>query len=390
MEGLRGWAVLLVFFVHSHTALSGFLSPTSLLFGVSRFLGTIGNVGVDLFFVISGYLIYGAVLRPRFRYARFLLRRVQRIYPAFLAVISIYLFLGFFSSNEHFKFYGSLPQKASFILQNLLLMPGIFPVRPMLAVSWSLSYEIFFYLLLPLVVAVTAMRQWVRWTRISLFAFLLTAGLLLSPTLDNPRVRLVGFLFGILLFEVADRFRGRSTALVDLSILGAYLVALVFIYFIDSFRLVPEHSLRTVITAIIGVGSFALCGFCFHGGGLLGSLLSWRPLRYLGNMSYSFYLVHAVALGLLRQAAWRAGISGQGWFLFVVLLLAALAFSWIVATLLFLLVERPFSIDVGRTRAAAPEPVHAAVAMDSGGGMPTSSVSCTIANPGAEPQKHWK
>src|SRR6266851_4703851 len=53
MEGVRGWAVLLVFFVHFHGA-------------------------------FHGYLIYGAVVRPRFNYARFMRRRVQRLYPTFL------------------------------------------------------------------------------------------------------------------------------------------------------------------------------------------------------------------------------------------------------------------------------------------------------------------
>ncbi len=126
MEGLRGWAVLLVFFVHSHTALSGFLSSTSPCrrLPLSRHNWQRGRGSVFCDQWIPHLWRGSATSIP---ICTLLLRRVQRIYPAFLAVISIYLFLGFFSSNEHFKFYGSLPQKASFILQNLLLMPGNFP-----------------------------------------------------------------------------------------------------------------------------------------------------------------------------------------------------------------------------------------------------------------------
>src|SRR5712692_7849864 len=72
MEGVRGWAVLLVFFLHFQGAFHGYLSPSSTLFRVSDFLVEVGNTGVDLFFVVSGYLIYGAVVRPRFNYARFM------------------------------------------------------------------------------------------------------------------------------------------------------------------------------------------------------------------------------------------------------------------------------------------------------------------------------
>ena len=82
MEGLRGWAVLLVFFVHSRSAFKGYVIPQVAASYLSDFLGTVGGTGVDLFFVISGYLIYGAVIRPRFTYGRFLRRRVERIYPA--------------------------------------------------------------------------------------------------------------------------------------------------------------------------------------------------------------------------------------------------------------------------------------------------------------------
>ena len=53
------------FFCSLHVAFSSYVTPNSGLFHVSEFLGTVGNSGVDLFFIISGYLIYGAVMRPR-------------------------------------------------------------------------------------------------------------------------------------------------------------------------------------------------------------------------------------------------------------------------------------------------------------------------------------
>src|SRR5215472_13986750 len=59
MEGIRGYAVLLVFMVHQHTLFSRYLAPQSSIARLSQFSHHIGNSGVDLFFVLSGFLIYG-------------------------------------------------------------------------------------------------------------------------------------------------------------------------------------------------------------------------------------------------------------------------------------------------------------------------------------------
>src|SRR5215210_1654852 len=88
MEGLRGLAVTLVFFVHYHALFKVWADPGSLTFAVSDFLGTVGLAGVDLFFVLSGYLIYGLIFKKPTRYASFIKRRIQRIYPTFLFVLA--------------------------------------------------------------------------------------------------------------------------------------------------------------------------------------------------------------------------------------------------------------------------------------------------------------
>ena len=72
MEGLRGLAVILVFFVHYHALFAGSLDVNSISFNISKFLEVNGNSGVDLFFVLSGFLvsIYGGSPTLKARYAR--------------------------------------------------------------------------------------------------------------------------------------------------------------------------------------------------------------------------------------------------------------------------------------------------------------------------------
>ncbi len=360
MEGVRGWAVLLVFFVHFHGAFGKYVSPGSPLFHVSEFLGNVGGTGVDLFFVISGYLIYGAVIRSKFNYARFLRRRVQRIYPTFLCVFLIYIGLWIFSSDDNFKFHGTIGQTAAYVAQNLLLLPGMFRLRAMIVVAWSLSYEMFFYLVLPLVLAVTGMRRSSRTVRVSFFLALIAVGILISPLLAHPRIRLIGFLFGIVLFEVEEGFRSRSSKLANLMVLGAYLCGLGLIFAIEKTSVIPDPIVAPLTSVIAGVTSFAFCGFCFHGGGLLSRALSWGPLRALGNMSYSYYLIHALAIGVVRQIIQRLVQPGDHVLVFLGLLLAALAASWVASSLLFIAIERPLSIDVGRKGVRPPVPAVAA------------------------------
>src|ERR1041385_8351645 len=114
MEGLRGLAVLLVFFVHFHGLFGSYLAQGSTLFNVSRFGGLIGHSGVDLFFVISGYLIYGYLLRRPITYSRFMRRRVERIFPAFLCVFVIYLVLSVVFPSQN-KIHGPVLAKLVYI-----------------------------------------------------------------------------------------------------------------------------------------------------------------------------------------------------------------------------------------------------------------------------------
>src|SRR5207245_8763379 len=138
---------------------------------ISEFLGTIGNSGVDLFFVMSGYLFYAALIRREVGYFKFTSRRIGRIYPAFLAVFILYLALSAIFPPQN-KIHGGAFLAGRYILANLLLLPGILNIRPIISVAWSLSYEFFFYLTLPLVISLARMRQWKRNHRLAEFALL--------------------------------------------------------------------------------------------------------------------------------------------------------------------------------------------------------------------------
>jgi exopolysaccharide production protein ExoZ len=352
MEGLRGFAVLLVFFVHYHALFSPWTARDSFSFAFSNFLGTIGLAGVDLFFVLSGYLIYGLIFKKPGRYMDFIKRRIERIYPTFLCVLAVYLLL-----SALFPEANRIPSQrlaaAYYILQNVLLLPGLVNIEPIITVAWSLSYEFFYYLFIPLLVAALSMKRWRPLSRLIFFSVLsvLYAGYCLLGSYGRPH--LLMFLSGILLFEAMYSYRlsERQTALFDYSVLLTLVLTFPLIYalterqelfpFIQRGGMLGETTRIIVLFISFGLFTFA----CFGSRSVLKRIFSWMPLRWLGNMSYSYYLIHGLTLKGIAMVMMRvippsihstaAFWLGYPLFFFVTLL---------TSTLLFIFVEKRFSL----------------------------------------------
>src|SRR5262249_55557864 len=93
-DGLRAVAVLLVFLTPFVSVFDDYVRAAPWTFRLaSAAHDTATKMGVFLFFVLSGYLIYGGLLQKHEHYTAFLWRRVKRLYPTFLCVILIYVLL---------------------------------------------------------------------------------------------------------------------------------------------------------------------------------------------------------------------------------------------------------------------------------------------------------
>ncbi len=351
MEGLRGFAVLLVFFVHYHALFSDLAPSGSLTFKISHFLSNIGHSGVDLFFVLSGYLIYGTVISKRTDYARFMKRRVQRIYPTFLCVFAIYLALSILFPSEN-KIPKGLSQAVIYLTQNILLLPGLFDIRPIITVAWSLSYELFFYLLIPLLVAGLSMRTWPSVRR---SIFFLTAGAVLTVVCwmtPFSHIRLIMFVSGILLYEAIHCFNDRQ----PMSSRTEILIMFCFIATFPALNLLWSPELLktwagsgrywSIARQLLLFSSFFIVVYaCFTSRGLMKTVFSWTPLRWLGNMSYSYYLFHGLALKGLQMVLGKFVPATDAPALFWVTLPISFAITLVASTVLFVLVEKRFSLS---------------------------------------------
>jgi peptidoglycan/LPS O-acetylase OafA/YrhL len=322
-----------------------------------------GWMGVDLFFVLSGYLIGGQLLRPyaaggRPSWRRFLLRRALRVLPAYLAVLAIYAAVPAVRESPGLR---PLWQFFTFTV-NLVPDSG----RLAFSHAWSLCVEEHFYLLLPPIVWLLARYPGAR--RTALFALAVFAGGMLlrgwlwqqdvGPYLGvsgadgflarfvaliyNPTyARLDGLLVGVMLAAVrAFRpgwwawMRQRGSMLM---VAGLAILALAMQFKLDS------HAGVVLVFPLVAVGFGCLL--------VAASERGWRVpgAAFVAAIAFSLYLSHKAVFHVLRAQCGDA-LTGSDTLAFGVYMAAAL----VVATLLYLTVERPFLRL--RDRFAAPAP----------------------------------
>jgi exopolysaccharide production protein ExoZ len=332
MEGLRGLAVCLVFLVHYVTLIEPWLMRDTPVWYLASSLRGIGHAGVDLFFVLSGYLIYGTLIIKARPILPYLHRRVQRIYPVFLAVFILYLLLSWLFPHES-KIPAGFGPAGVYLTANLLLLPGIFPIEPMITVAWSLSYEVFYYLTVPLLIALLGLRERPRIVRVAFFSAVAVLAFGLAATGIDRHVRLVMFIAGILLYETLEAYP-RKIHKLGLFALVAGLIL------VDRWVVGPARY------AVLFVVFYLLCQAAFRGNGLTTRMFCWTPLRWLGNMSYSYYLIHGLALKAVIIARTKLLPPAQHWNgpEFWILLVLSFALTLVPAGLLFAWIERPFSL----------------------------------------------
>ncbi len=341
MEGLRGVAVTLVFLQHAGVQALLLGLPTGAARAVATWGSNYGNLGVELFFLLSGYLIYGTLVRRAPGFVPFMLRRAERIYPTFLVVFLPLLVLALMGGIP-----GRLPEGllggTLGVLANLLLLAGLLPIQPIVTVAWSLSYEAFFYVATAAAVLGLGMHRMERGRRLALLGAA-AAAFLAACLLEVPgvSVRMAPFFAGMALAEGLGRAVPGWLGLAA-PLLGAAVTA-------SGVRLgIGAEFLQTACF-------FALCAACFRGGNAVASAMTWAPLRWLGNMSYSYYLSHGLLVRACFLALGRVLPDGMPAWAFWAVLPPLFAATLVAGAALFIVVEKPLSLRprTGGARLAA-------------------------------------
>ncbi|NVK55937.1 MAG: acyltransferase [Alteromonadaceae bacterium] len=336
MEGLRGFAAFLVFVVHYAAQSQVWVDKTSFTADVIFYLRFLGATGVDLFFVISGFLIYGMLTKKSVKYRVYAYRRIKRIYPAFLAVMLLYLILSFLFPDES-KIPNDFTDGTIYVVQCLLLLPGLFDIQPIMSVAWTLSYEMFFYLLVPVVLLVFNLRQWRMLHRV-LFLAAIAIGLYTYNFYAELHIEMLMFISGMLLYEA-------YTKDIRLSWNKAHIVLPVTFGLMILSRYVFTTDYVLVVTGIMFFGYALVCLDVFRGESALARFFKRSGMRWYGNMSYSYYLLHGLTLKFLFLVlAYFLPPSKDDTWVFYIFCAPFFFFTLFTSSILFFVIEKPFSL----------------------------------------------
>ena len=308
-----------------------------------------GYVGVDMFFVISGYLITSLILKDYsspegFSIVQFWERRVRRIFPALLVVIAATLVAGWFLLlPSHFEKLGASVQAQAAFAGNIYFWAtsGYFSndaaTIPLLH-TWSLGVEEQYYLLFPLLFLLP-----VVWTHGRLrcwLGVLFVGSLALSIYQVNKSPDAAYYLLpsrawelmaGALLAVLPVRPQTPRWVLTGVSWggLGAVLAAM---FFYQKGTPFPGWA---ALPPVLGTAAMIWSMGQNEAPSLLRRLLSWRPVVFIGLISYSLYLWH-----------WPLLVYGAYWperhILWWPWRLGLLALSFVLAVLCWRYVETPF------------------------------------------------
>jgi exopolysaccharide production protein ExoZ len=315
---LRGIAASMVVFVHLDVQLERL--------GYGSYDASWLGSGVDIFFVISGFIMWVSVeRRPGMSAGEFFGNRLMRIVPLYWLISAGVLSITFAAP----QLLHSTVFDAPHALASFLFLPARHPLTgqfwPLLVPGWTLNYEMLFYVLFAAAIAGASGSSR---RRLLIIAALITAVVLLGAALQgrfdvmhfyaNPILFefLAGIMIGIL--YVQRRVRSSSAWLAAL--------ALGFILFWFGQRFGPFAPMTNLIGAAMVVT-----------GALFSPTLRAPGLKAIGDASYSLYLTHVVTLAALGQF-WAAGLQSLPAPLFVITALISCVAG---AVLCYRLVERP-------------------------------------------------
>ena len=345
LDGLRGTAVAGVLLFHASALLRG------------------GYLGVDLFFVLSGYLITALLLREQQETGRidlraFWVRRFRRLMPALLALvpaIAIYA-----------KFLAEPSELASLRADALATLAYVANWRAILAKrsywemfaapsplehTWSLAIEEQFYLVWPLLVAGV-----LRWGRraLGVVVGLLALGSIMTMLLLYEEGRTMRVYLGTDARGAAILV-GAALALSGVRRVPQWLAVLAFAVLAIAWGLLDGQSelLYRGGFWITELACAVLIAACVSGEGIA-RLFTWRPLRLLGTVSYGVYLWHWPVYVVLSEERVHLGLAP--------LLALRLAVTFAIAIASYRWLERPIrERGVGRPALVVPAAVAACV-----------------------------
>ena len=352
LDGLRFFCFLAVFLFHAFYTESTQVSESA-TYRMVRQLFHHGDLGVNFFFVLSGFLITYLLLAEKFPCGRihvgyFYIRRILRIWPLYLACLA----LGFLGFPVLKRLVGLEPNETAnpimylFFLGNFDVIRNGLPDAGVLGVLWSVAVEEQFYLAWPLLLAVVPFGRelWILigilTTSIAFRATQASDAVLTFHTLGLIGDMAVGGLAAYAAIH-SRKFMDGIAGLRPATIWGLYGLAAV-VFFLDARFLRPfDRLVPALIFAFIILEQNYSRASPFKVG-------TSRVLTHLGQRTYGMYCLHMVGNVAAIQIARSLHLGANLWHVLVLVPLASLGITILLSELSYQYFERPFLSLKGR------------------------------------------
>jgi peptidoglycan/LPS O-acetylase OafA/YrhL len=317
LDALRGLAALAVVLFHYTTGYEARFGPYA-----SRplFYMPNGHFGVELFFCISGFVILGTLDRTA-NLKRFAIARLARIYPAYLVCVILSL-----ATIHLAQFNVPSLMNAKSLAWNATMLTGLSGVPAIDPSYWTLTYEVVFYAAAAVICSFSRPRleipclAWLACSLVGHWSPWVEQHHRLSVLLNIDFANL--FVVGMMLYYLSQGSRNRLT----IPTLCAALAMALFPPVFNGGR-IPQNVFVPLIISFATV-----IWLVAH---TRGRFLDIKPLVFLGEISYSLYLIHQMVGFAIIRVLFRAGVGTNIAILFTISLMIGIAYG------LRIFVEKP-------------------------------------------------
>jgi peptidoglycan/LPS O-acetylase OafA/YrhL len=306
ITSLRAIAILFVFLIHSGGGLRE-LGP------MGNFIVDSGKHGVQMFFIISGFTIFSQFFSEKYTLKKFLFVRLSRIsipYYPILIILFIYINYGGVQFNGWAnKFNNGDIDMLNFLAHIFYFSPySINFQNTIIGVEWTIGIEVFFYVLFGLIIHFKVLQlnnKSLSSIGISLLVLSLSMNLFAKVLkLDHLFVHWLPFKYGYMFFlgGLAYYFRKKQNNKEIITVMSDYLLLVIVLFFgamVISSRFLQIS--RGIVELYFVVSTFLLIIF-FNSNGKISFILNNKIAIFVGSISYSFYLIHFIVIGILPKS----------------------------------------------------------------------------------------
>ena len=353
LDGLRFLCFLMIFLYHSFYTEYDYIKNNELYVFLTRKVMGNGNLGVNFFFVLSGFLITYLLINERNKFNKihigsFWIRRILRIWPVYFICVAF----GFIAFPYLKLLLGQTPSETanpwmyiSFLSNFDIIRHGL-PDSSVLGVLWSISIEEQFYLLWPILLLFIPIRYY--WI---LFSGIIIGTIIFRVNFDTYMIHeyhtfsCIGDMavgaFGSWLIITKPKFQQKITPSLLLPSVLLWSIFIFYFFFRDEY-IAPIYPLRIIERFLFGILALAIILDLNYNPKTLIQFGRYKFISYLGRISYGLYAYHFIAILSVTTLTRILGLSTSIWSVLFLDTILAFILTVIIAHFSYIIIEKPF------------------------------------------------